>query len=181
MSERKGDWAQTYTGKQFWPLDPLAREIDLKDIAHSLGYQCRFNGHSLQFYSVAQHSVLVSRLVSREQSLAALFHDAAESYTGDLIRPLKKFLPREFKEIESQIEKQIYLAFGITNVNEEEIKLADNIALMTEMRDVMAKPPVRWNEEGLYQPHPEKIIPLGPDEAGEFFIRRYKELTKASR
>ena len=178
MTNRKGDWAQTYTGKQFWPLDPLAREVDLKDIAHSLGYQCRFNGHCLQFYSVAQHSVLVSRLVSREQSLAALFHDAAEAYTGDLIRPLKKFLPKEFKQMESQIELAIYEAFEIKNVNEEEIKLADNIALMTEMRDVMAKPPVKWNEDGLYKPHSERIIPLGPDEAEQLFIKRYNELRK---
>src|SRR3989344_4432162 len=178
MTNRKGDWAQTYTGKQFWPLDPLAKEVDLRDIAHSLGYQCRFNGHSLQFYSVAQHSVLVSRLVSREQSLAALFHDAAEAYTGYLIRPLKKFLPKEFKQMESQIESVIYDAFKIKNVNEEEIKLADNIALITEMRDVMAKPPVKWNEEGLYKPHSERIIPLGPDEAGQLFIKRYNELRK---
>ena len=178
MTNRKGDWAQTYTGKQFWPLDPLAKEVDLRDIAHSLGYQCRFNGHSLQFYSVAQHSVLVSRLVSREQSLAALFHDAAEAYTGDLIRPLKKFLPKEFKQMESQIESVIYDAFKIKNVNEEEIKLADNIALITEMRDVMAKPPVKWNEEGLYKPHSERIIPLGPDEAGQLFIKRYNKLRK---
>ena len=61
---------------------------------------------------------------------------------------------------------------------EEEIKLADNIALMTEMRDVMAKPPVKWNEDGLYKPHSERIIPLGPDEAEQLFIKRYNELRK---
>ena len=49
---------------------------------------------------------------------------------------------------------------------------------MTEMRDVMAKPPVKWNEDGLYKPHSERIIPLNPDEAGQLFIKRYHELRK---
>lgn len=176
MAERKGDWAQTYTGKRFWPLDPSVEDVDLRDIAHSLAYQCRFNGHSIDFYSVAQHSILVSRMVGQEQGLAALFHDAAEAYTGDIVAPLKRFLPPEFRQIESQIEEIILRYFGITNVNHAEIKLADKRALVTEMRDLMTRPPAKWNEDGIYEPHPEKIVPLSPREAEGAFLRRYKEL-----
>jgi len=176
MSERKGDWAQTYTGKQFWPLDPRAEDIDLKDISHGLANLCRFNGHCKSFYSVAQHSVLVSKMVSQEQKLAALFHDASESYTGDLIGPLKRSLPPEFKQIELRIEGLIYQTLGITNVNHDEIKLADRRALVTEMRDVMGRPPAKWNEDGLFEPHPEKIIPLMPNEAEQAFLERYEKL-----
>ena len=32
---RQGDWLQTYTGKQFYPLDPQPEDIDIQDIAHA--------------------------------------------------------------------------------------------------------------------------------------------------
>lgn len=176
--DRKGDWSQTYTGKKFWTLDPKPEEVDLKDIAHSLAFQCRFNGHSKQFYSIAQHSVLVSKMVPQEQTLAALFHDAAETYTGDIVRPLKKFLPPEFKKIEKEIEDAIFKHFNITDVNHTEIKKADKRALFTEMRDLMEEPTEKWEDVDLFEPHPEKIIALSPEEAEKEFLERYEELIK---
>lgn len=180
-NERKGAWAQTYTGKAFWPLDPRSDEVDLTDIAHSLAQQPRFNGHSLKFYSVAQHSVLVSKIVHPSQALAALFHDASEAYTGDIISPLKKFLPAEFKQIEIKIENAIFKKFNINpeTVDHKDIKKADKIVLVTEMRDVMEKPPQKWDEDGLFEPLSEKIIPLSPEEAEQLFLERYKELTNS--
>ncbi len=44
MSERRGDWMQTYTGRAFWPLDARADEIDPLDIAHALSLLCRYGG-----------------------------------------------------------------------------------------------------------------------------------------
>jgi uncharacterized protein len=91
MSTRTGDWIQTYTGKQFWPLSPLPEDIVIEDIAHALSMQCRFGGHVRTFYSVAQHSVHVSLLVEPQYALWGLLHDAAEAYLVDLPRPIKKF------------------------------------------------------------------------------------------
>ena len=54
------DWIQTYSGKKFYPLDPRPEDIDIRDIAHALSLNCRFNGHCRCFYSVAEHSVGVS-------------------------------------------------------------------------------------------------------------------------
>jgi hypothetical protein len=180
MSDRKGDWAQTYTGKQFWPLDPSAEDVDIVDIAHGLSNLCRFNGHCRSFYSVAQHSVLVSRIVNDSQALPGLLHDASESYTGDLVSPLKRNLPPEFKSIEKEIERIIFEHFGIeiNGIDYQEIKRADKVVLVTEMRDVMGKPPKKWNEDGLFAPMEEKIIPLSPEEAEQLFLRRYQELTR---
>ena len=177
--ERKGEWAQTFTGKQFWPLDPKAEEVDLRDIAHALASQCRFNGHSIKFYSVAQHSVLVSEIVDASQVLAALLHDASEAYVGDIVKPLKLFLPKEFKEIELRIEDEIFRHFGINiqEVNHKEIKLADNRLLVTEIRDVMGTPSRKWNEDGFFEPLSKKIIPLPPEEAEKLFLERFKEIT----
>jgi hypothetical protein len=176
--ERKGDWAQIYSGEKFWPLDPKPEEVDINDIAHSLAFQCRFNGHSNFFFSIAQHSVFVSKIVPPEQALAGLLHDAAEAYTGDMVSPLKKNLPPEFKEIEKEIDKAISEHFGIKNINHIEIKRADKIALFTEMRDLMKKPHSKWDDVDSYNPHPNKIVPLGPEEAEKEFLERFKELTQ---
>ena len=176
--DRKGDWAQIYSGGRFWPLDPKSEEVDINDIAHSLAFQCRFNGHCNSFYSIAQHSVFVSKIVPSAQALAALLHDGGEAYTGDIVSPLKKCLPPEFKEIEKAIEKVIFEHFKIENVNHVEIKKADKIALFTEMRDLMNKPPAKWDDQDLFEPHPDKIVPLGPEEAEKEFLGRYKELTE---
>ncbi|PIZ81725.1 phosphohydrolase [Candidatus Pacearchaeota archaeon CG_4_10_14_0_2_um_filter_30_11] len=174
MDERKGDWMQIFTGKKFWPLDPKSEEVDIKDIALSLAFQCRFNGHSNYFYSIAQHSVIVSKIVSKDQASAALLHDAAETYIGDMVSPLKRFM-LEFKEIENKIEKIIFEKFGIKNVNQKEIKRADNIALVTEMRDLMKSPPERWKVAS-FEPIHEKIISMGPEESEKIFLKRFEEL-----
>jgi len=176
--DRKGDWAQIYSGEKFWPLDPKPEEVNITDIAHSLAFQCRFNGHSNSFFSIAQHSVFVSKIVPPKQALAGLLHDAAEAYTGDIVTPLKRFLPPEFGEIEKTIEKAIFAHFKIENINSFEIKKADKIALFTEMRDLMKKPHSSWNDVDSYTPHPDKIIPLSPEEAEKQFLERFRELTQ---
>ena len=120
MGNRKGDWMQTFTGKKFWPLDPRSDDVDIKDIAHSLALTCRFNGQCNLFYSVAQHSVFVSRLVTPSQALAALLHDSTEAYLGDIIRPIKLYLP-EFKDIENNLEKAIFQHFSIRNYDKRQV------------------------------------------------------------
>lgn len=63
-TERAGDWMQTFTGRQFWPMDPRPEDLDILDIAHALSLLCRFGGHCQRFYSVAEHSVHVSTLAT---------------------------------------------------------------------------------------------------------------------
>ena len=78
--ERIGSWLQTYTGKKFYPFDPREEEVDILDIAHALSQLCRFGGHTKEFYSVAEHCVLVSMCCPSEVKLLGLLHDAAEAY-----------------------------------------------------------------------------------------------------
>ena len=131
---------QTYMGGQFWPLDPRSEDVNIEDIAHSLALSCRFNGHCNEFYSVAQHSILVSEIVVPSEAMAALMHDATEAYLGDIVRPLKRFLPNVYG-IEKKLERVIFKHFNIEQYNKREIDRADNIALFMEMRDIMKKPP----------------------------------------
>src|SRR4051812_30250690 len=86
-SERVGNWMQTFTGRQFWPVDPRADEIAIEDIARALAMTCRFGGHVRFHYSVAQHSFLVSLVCSPEHALWGLLHDASEAYLGDVVWP----------------------------------------------------------------------------------------------
>ena len=82
-------WIETYTGKKVYPLRPDEETLCVEDIAHALALTCRFGGHCSEFYSVAQHSCLVSDLCPDGLKLAGLMHDAAEAYLGDVVSPIK--------------------------------------------------------------------------------------------
>ena len=186
-TERKGDWQQTFTGRQFWPLDPRIEDISIEDIAHALSLQCRFAGHCRTFYSVAEHSVRVSLLIEawnvREgysgawrytSCLAALLHDASEAYCIDVPRPLKPYLTG-YKAIEadvmSAVERWAGLNPGACSV--PAIKHADEVLLATEARDLM-KITHPWHLKA--EPLPDVILPWWSHTAESRFIARFNEL-----
>lgn len=140
---RNGDWMQTYSGRQFWPIDPRPEDLEIEDIAHALSLLCRFNGHCLRFYSVAEHSVLVARLVPAELRLTALLHDASEAYIADVPRPLKPYLPG-YKEAEEAVERAVAERYGTAYPMPVEIKRADNAMLAAEASHIMSQPPASW-------------------------------------
>jgi len=173
--DRMGDWFQTYPMQiQFWPLDPKPEEIFMEDIACSLSNMCRFTGHVKNFYSVCQHSILVSKLCSPENALAGLMHDAAEAYMNDISRPIKPFLPG-FKEIENNILEMIFIKYGIEWPIPDEIHNIDRKLCITEARD-LGHDITQWGEYGKTVPYDFKIEPLGPGESAQLFIHRFNEL-----
>jgi hypothetical protein len=168
-------WIQTYVGKQFWPLAPRAEDLDIRDIAHSLSLQCRFNGHCRVFYSVAEHSVRVAAQLPDELALWGLLHDAAEAYLGDLTRPLRRQVEaRWFNEAEDRLLKVIAATFGLTWPMPPSVRAADDVLLVTEARDLMVEPPTSWSIEA--EPLPERIEPRAPAAAEALFLERYEAL-----
>lgn len=109
----------TYSGKilDLNRIEP--RDVSIDDIAHSLAYQCRFNGHTRSFYSVAEHSILLADLVQVDSGvqnltrrMAAFLHDSAETYIGDITKPVR-YMSFFRDEDEAPIRKTIFKAFSL--------------------------------------------------------------------
>jgi 5'-deoxynucleotidase YfbR-like HD superfamily hydrolase len=189
-SVRRGDWQQTFTGRQFWALDPRPEDVCLEDIAHALSLQCRFAGHCREFYSVAEHSVRVSMLVEEWHAdrfrggfvattlLAALLHDASEAYCVDVPRPLKPWLDG-YKSIENGVMLAVEAWAGLRPGDHSvtEIKHADEVILATEARDLM-KITRPWHLKA--EPLAEVIRPWSSGYAEQRFLDRFNELTRVS-
>lgn len=182
MSERIGQWMQTISGKQFWPLDPRPEDFDIEDIAHALSNVCRFGGHTKFFYTVAEHCVHVSKVCDPEHALEGLLHDATEAYIGDMVRPLKRSLP-EYKVIENRIAEALARRFGLTYPWPHSVKKADEGVLMAEQRALLAPPPEPWTFEDHAPPLPSDVRIGGwsPDKARAGFICRFIELSAKRR
>ncbi|MDF2994278.1 MAG: hypothetical protein K0S37_4792 [Microbacterium sp.] len=172
----RGDWMQTYSGKAFFPLDPQADEVDILDIAHGLGNLCRYNGHTHRFYSVAEHCVLLSHAVEPELALWALLHDAPEAYIGDMIRPLKQYIP-DFRAVDDNIMAVIAGRFGLGSTEiPAAVKDADTRILLDERAALHAAPPRDWNIEG--EPLGVTIYAWSPEQAKVHYLNRFDELTE---
>lgn len=132
------------SGHYFDLLDPANSRFTLGDIAHGLAHTCRFAGQCRRFYSVAEHSWHASFLVPDELRLAALMHDAAEAFIGDVTRPLKSLLP-EYRAIEKRIEAVIAERFDLGDLcDHPDVKRADLAMLAAEQAALMPEHADSW-------------------------------------
>lgn len=176
-------WAATYSGGRFDIMNPREKDVSIDDIAHALSLTCRYNGHCTHFYSVAQHSLLVTRvygeLVADKPELrddprgylCALLHDAAEAYVGDVISPIKLAVPA-IEEIEGNVREVILRTFDLHRTWDndhvaEAVHKADLVLLATEARDILhGDAPKDW---GLpYPPHESLVVVPQPNVKMEF-------------
>lgn len=122
-------------------LNPKPEDIFIEDIACALSKLCRFNGHILEFYCVAQHSCIcvdLARKAGIEDKtllLSILLHDASEAYCGDVIKPLKNIIGKKYEIIESRITRAIDKKFKTKIIKEHDtIKLFDVVSYNLEKR-----------------------------------------------
>lgn len=133
----------TYSEKEFNPESPNRRMISVTDIAHGLAMNPRFNGQLEEFFSVAEHCIIVQEILeifghSPRMQILGLFHDGEEAYTGDIPSPIKVLLKPYIDEIAEPIKRAIYSKLRVKGPNKEEkkqIKIADNLSFLIEDRD----------------------------------------------
>lgn len=178
MERDDKNWIQTYSGRQFWPLDPRPEDISIIDVAHSLSLDTRFSGHCRTFYSTGQHSILVSYAVPWEHEPCGLMHDTPEAFLRDLARPIKHdpVFGIGYRAAEERLWQCFCAKYGLPVVMPPEVKYADRVLLMTERRDLMARPPRAWTEAGKIQPLPKRIVPMPPKEVERLFLYRFVQL-----
>jgi hypothetical protein len=180
------DWIMTASGRAFYPLEPRVHDVSIADIAHALAAVNRFNGHTSTPYSVAQHSVLVSRQLDdygAAIALVGLLHDASEAYLGDIPRPLKKapaFAP--YREAEARLQAVIWSYFTLTDVAGQAdvqalIKQVDRRMLRTEQQQLM--PPAAHGEDRAdVLPFKINCGPWPFMKAQTLFLERYRQLRR---
>lgn len=173
----RGLYITTYSGKRFYINDCNIADIPIEDIAHALSMNCRFNGHVNEFYSVAEHSVLVSKLVPKEYALWGLLHDVTEAFVPDIPRPFKSLIGG-FDEFEAKLAEQVAEHYNMPWPMPEEVHNIDHNIVADEAAVLFQEEP-DWI--GFY----ESVCPrqwiegMAPWQAKIAFIERYEELTRA--
>lgn len=160
-----GDSIKTFSGLYMNVFEPTEDMICIEDIAHGLSNICRFAGHTPQFYSVAQHSVLCARQAPKDYKLQALMHDASEAYLLDMPRPIKRRLP-EYKRIEDNLMRVIAQKFNIPYPLDSVIKKVDMDMLQHEYDSMM-----KDDRNG-------KVYYWTPKLAEDMFLSMFKKLKR---
>ena len=131
-------WIQTFSGRTFYPCDPRPEDLDIADIAGALARQCRFAGHCLRFYSVAEHCCHVCDQAPLDHKLSALMHDASEAYLVDIPRPIKPQLAN-YLALEDRLMKVIAARYGFAWPMPAEVEKLDRAMLTDERAQNMAR------------------------------------------
>jgi len=161
----------SYTGHSVHALDPVPDELHIEDIAHALSNICRFGGHVRSFYSVAQHSVLVSRRLPVQHRLWGLLHDASEAYLSDIAAPFKPAL-NEYRRYEERLMYAVAQRFGLCWPMPQCVHVVDKMIVVDEALSLLKKPPA-WACE-----NPRLGIYIEPwDNPEEEFLAEFAELT----
>ena len=142
-------WQKMLSGRRLDLLDPTPVDIEIEDIAHGLAFVARWNGQTEGdfAYSVAEHSLLVEQIFSRQNpnasakwKLAALLHDAPEYVIGDMISPVKAAVGPGYDELDKRLSAAVHIRFGlpasIPLQTKRQIKKADKISAWMEATQI---------------------------------------------
>lgn len=161
----------TRSGRVLSPLAPRLELIAIEDIAAALAWLTRWAGQA-GAYSVAQHSVLVSRTCAPDAARWGLLHDGAEAYLGDVPAPVKA-LPHlaGYRTLEAMWQRTVYHRFGLYGEEPASIQEADLFVRAWERRDLVDG---RITRDGL----PTHVLTRWtPEVARQSFVDRFQEVT----
>lgn len=174
------DYITTYGGTHFVPVEPVAEDIHITDIAHALSLLCRGNGHVKHFFSVGQHCIncaaeAAARGYSGRVCLACLLHDASEAYMSDVTRPLKKYLV-EYKTFEERLLEVIYekyLGSPLTKAENRLVRLVDDDMLYFDLLELLGEQPDREQPE-MKSRFSLEFVPF--EEVEQRYLQLFREL-----
>jgi hypothetical protein len=165
---------QSLSARVFIPETININDI-VNDIANGLSKECRYARQSDEFFSVAQHSVLLSYIVEAKDALVTLFHDAAEAYLGDQAKPFKDELP-DYQKLENRLLSHIFDKLGLVLPIPAYVKALDKRIMINETRAIFTTSthPIALRTN----PIPDLIInrAWGHREAKHRFLHRFNEL-----
>lgn len=181
------NWMQTSTGGRFYPGAPDQCPIWISDIANGLALTVRYGGQTNinSFYSVAEHCWHLSCYAERQEKnpavcMAVLLHDAAEAFLGDIPRPVKRLIAKEYAALEAPLLARIlreYGALGAYTENAKFIAEIDTRILKNEKRILFDHDTV-WPVDAMEELEGVSICCLEPRTAKRLFLERYSELCK---
>lgn len=191
--EMKSEEAYAISGQavietQFGSFSLADPKFDIRDIAGGLSRKCRFNGQCSTFYNVAEHSLLVARIMRllrlgdpREGQL----HDGNEAYLPDVPSPYKQLLP-DLRALENRVDGELRLAFDLPAQKTSGCSQADTLALLIEAHDLLpsrgtgplwtALEPYREEAMRVYRLPGIAVRCLRPEQAEQEFLNMYEDL-----
>jgi hypothetical protein len=178
-----GNTIRLRSGHQFDFANPTPDQVRLSDIAGALSKMCRFGGQiNKPFYSIAEHSLNCKRLAEEDGHdtdvlAAVLFHDAAEAFCQDIVKPLKIMLEPNYQIVEARVANAITERFGIDfDCYESVIKQYDHIALFAEKRALFDSQVGPWPGEETVRYVDFDVQCWWPPEAEARFLQSAHEL-----
>jgi len=129
----------TFNGAVMDLMNPDPDIINLDDIAHGLAYNCRWNGATKKYYSIAEHCLRVATRCGedRDRYLSGLFHDAEEAYWSDIISPLKALIRVQAPDILKKMEDMRLLIFDKYHLKYIDVSKEDSGELVWEFENLI--------------------------------------------
>ena len=161
---------RTYTGKYVDPFNMRAEDIDIRDIAHHLSLINRYTGATPVAYSVAQHSVAVSRhFIDPELRLAGLLHDAGEYVLNDIASPVKRHpAMAAYVEALDRLDALVFQVFGLDFSLMKVVKPFDDMEFTYEAATF-------WGTIDFQR----RVVPLPARAAEQLFLTEFKAIMQS--
>ena len=177
QNDDRGPFISTLSGTRFYVDECNVQDVPIFDVANALALNCRFNGHIRSHYSVAEHSVLVSRLVSPENALYGLLHDYEEAFISDIPRPFKGAITGH-KEFAEKVMGNVCELYGLPLEMPEDVVYIDThiCALEATVMSVVVPDWVKHYKLDVCPAH--MVKGLSQIDARNAFMTRFNELTK---
>lgn len=195
MSKIPPGCISTFSGKVVNPTQLKVDDVVFDDLVHSISGLCRFNAHISDFYSVAQHSVLVAEYASskaetvkmkKDLKLASLCHDLSEAFIGDIPAPVKPFISiccfgenvniREYEKAATRVilkSLDLYYLHGLIEDDNGIVHNADRVLCNSESFYLRG---YKINEN--LPIVEDKIVPMSPKDSYQYFMKYWNELNE---